>query len=121
MDAIVTAAQAAVTDLTGERGLRHNPHKEEMPRLFVYNPEETVEIFEDQQERTTTQVQAALYADVEQEAMAVYLDEIRDQIRSDKTLGGVVLWTYVASRAVSEHNDAGHMVGVLTFFTVQES
>lgn len=121
LDALSTAAEGAVTGLTGERGLRLNPSPEDKPILFLYNPEETVELSDHLQETVTTTVQAALFDDVTQEAMATYLDAIRDAIRADKTLGGVVRWAYVSLRGVAETSDSNERAGILEIIAVQEN
>jgi hypothetical protein len=121
LDALITAAEGAVSGLTGERGVRATLKSHEKPRLFLYNPAETVELSDHLQETVSIAVEGALLDDVTQEVMALNLDAIRDAIRADATLGGVVRWAYVSERAIVESEDTNERIGILVFQTVQEN
>lgn len=121
MDAIGTAAEGAVTGLVAERGIRVELNSEEKPRLFLYNPTESVELADHQQEQVATGIEGALFVSDTQENLATMLDDIRDAIRADKTLGGVVRWAYVAERGIAESDDPLDRIGILAFVTQQEN
>lgn len=124
MDAIVTAAETAVAGLVSERGVRlsANLNPEDFPHLFVHSPSETIELFPHQQERVTTQIELILVTRGEtQEATVLKVDAIRNQIRTDKTLGGIVRWAYVSSRGIREHPKVNEKAGDMAVVTVAEA
>lgn len=122
LDAIATAAEGAVSGLVAERGLRLPTAEDKQPAiLFLFNPDETIELADHVQEITTTASSGVVYADVTQEVMAGYLDDIRDAIRADVTLGGIVRWAWVSERGIDEGEDSLERAGILTFVAEQEA
>lgn len=120
LDAIEAAAEGAVTGLTVERGLRLEVHEDEAPILFLYNVEETVEIGDHLQETVQSQVTGALATYDDQAAALTKLDQIRDAIRADSTLGGLVQWALVSARGLDETFDETMVWGTFTFTTQDE-
>ena len=126
MDELATAAAAAVSTLTAgncERGIRlaADLEAEDMPHLFLHNPEETVELLDHLQERVTTTVSLTLVTrDETQEATLAHLDLIRAQIRTDVTLSDSVTYAYVSSFGVRESPEERDKAGDLVVVAVAE-
>jgi len=121
MDKIVTAAEAAVTELVAEREIRLAKDTVGFPHAFIYAPEEDVGVFSGMQERVTTRILLKLITQGEtQEDTALKLDSIGAQIRADKTLGGVVRWAYVSARGIAEAPSSNVKAGDMVIVTVQE-
>ncbi len=98
LDAIVTAAEAAVSGLEAERGLRHSQELEDgvMPHLFLIAPAARREQLVYRQIATTHRIEARLVTRYEtQEASLLKLDAIQAAIDADPTLGGVVDTAFV--------------------------
>lgn len=127
MDALSSAAVTAVTTLTSanaERGIRlaKDLADSEYPHLFLYDPDETSELFAHLQRRVSTEVTMTLATSGEtQEALALKLDLIRDQIRTDPTLGGIVRWAFVQERGIREDPRESVKAGDLVVLAVQEA
>jgi len=131
MDAVGAVAVAAVTELLAEnvtRGLRplRDLPSDAFPHLFLSpsggTPLESVELLSDLQERVTYTFAVGLVTDGDtQEETLSKLDAIRTALRSDRTLGGLVLSTYVSELGLLEHPDAGdRRVGDLVITAVAE-
>ena len=126
MDALAADAAAAVSSLTAancERGLRlaADLEAEDMPHLFLHNPDESVDLLDHLQERVTTTVSLTLVTrDETQEATLAHLDLIRAQIRADVTLGGAVTYAYVSSLGVRESPEERDKAGDLVVLAVSE-
>jgi hypothetical protein len=119
MDALITAAEGAVSGLTGAREIdgAHGILDENFPYLFVYAAHETVDVGDFQLETQKTRVEMLLFTKAEtQEALLLKMDAIRDAIATDRTLGGVVQAAHVVERVLLEAGDttvptnSGYMV-----------
>jgi hypothetical protein len=108
MDALITAAEGAVSGLTGAREIdgAHGILDENFPYLFVYAAHETVDVGDFQLETQKTRVEMLLFTKAEtQEALLLKMDAIRDAIATDRTLGGVVQAAHVVERVLLEAGD----------------
>ena len=127
IDDVLASAVVAVTALktaNTERDLRltANMNPEEFPHLFAYDPEEAIELFDDQQERIITTIQFVLVSrDQTQEELLLDLDLIRDAVRADKTLGGNVRWSHVSTRGVRQDPRVSEKAGDFAVIAVQEA
>jgi hypothetical protein len=105
MDAIIAAAEAAVSGLVGERGPRLAQELEDdaLPHLLVHNPVVSRTRLDWAQLETTTQIPATLVTRYEsQEATLLKADAIRAAIDADRTLGGVVDDAFVVAEPLRE-------------------
>jgi hypothetical protein len=121
LDRIQTDADAAVAGLVSERGVRlaEKLKDEDLPHLFIYNPEETIELLPLQVEQQELRVQLRLVTEDEtQEQTATKMDAIRDAIRSDRTLNGLVTYSYVANRGIVEQEDSSAKFGEMLVIAV---
>jgi hypothetical protein len=94
MDALITAAEGAVSGLTGAREIdgAYKILDENFPCLFVYAPHETVDVGDFQLETQKTRVEMLLFTKAEtQEALLLKMDAIRDAIATDRTLSGYMV------------------------------
>lgn len=120
IDALETKVKAVVTlpvgDLGWERGLRLHDKLESAarPHVFAHNPDGEEAELRYGQRLTTVSVQLDYWAwDQTQEQMATTVDAIREQIRQDQTLGGVVDFARVLRWHVVELPDKPEKAGVL--------
>lgn len=105
MDAIVSAAEGAVSGLDAERDVRpvKSLNAEDFPHLFVYDAGETVERLRLQQSAATVLIVATLITRGEtQEAFLLKRDLIRDALEADATLLGLSSDIYVESTDTHE-------------------
>lgn len=123
MDAIITAAEGAVSGLTGYRGLKlvsDLTEDEDFPYLCVYDPDESTELGDFLMTRSSVEVAMLLYTKEEtQEAVAVKMDAIRDAIDTDATLGGVVQFAHVSTRSIREDPAEDVKAGYMLVETVE--
>jgi len=111
-DRLIAIAQGAVPELATagrtERGIRlaEKLNPGEFPHLFAYDPRDSVALLPQLQERVTTTVILLLVTrDETQEATCTKCDAIRDAIRADPTLAGLVESCHVSERTLREHPD----------------
>lgn len=126
LDALVARAVAAVPELTAgnaERSLRlaKDLNGEEVPHLFVHNPDEAVELLPYLQEQITLSVSLTLVTrDESQTATLAKSELIRAAIRAEPTLGGLVRWAYVSNFSIREHPIERDRAGDIVVVVVTE-
>lgn len=127
-DALISLCRTAVPTipagtLGAEKGIRDpsSLNNEAFPHLFAHNTSEEVALLDFQQEQRTTRVQLSLVtADDDHAGLATKLDAIRDGIVANRTLTGIVLYSFVSNRSVNESTLTHFKEGVLEVTTVQE-
>lgn len=107
-------AEAAVGGIVVERGIRQakNLLTEELPHLFLFDPAEEIDLLPLQVEHQKFAARLELVTRGEtQEATALKMDAIRDAIRGDRTLNGLVTWAYVSNRGIVESGETKEKIG----------
>lgn len=123
MDALIVIAQTAIPTIVAERGVRlvADLRAEEFPHLFVFDPSETVELLDHNQERVEARHTLVFAVRGEtQESLLSKLDTFRDDLRLDPTLGGIVDYAYLAERGVNEHPDNNEKEAAVVVVTLRE-
>jgi len=127
MDALNAIAVAAVVGLVAERGIRlpDDLTTDELPHLFATPsgaaPLEVVALLPHQQEGVTYTVVLVLVTVSEtQEETLARVDLIRDAIRADRSLGGIVQAAFVSEVELVEHPDTPIKTAALVVTASQE-
>lgn len=127
-DRLIALAEGAVPELATagrtERGVRvaEKLAPQEFPHLFAYDPRDTVALLPQLQERVTTTLTLLLVTREEtQEATAAKCDAIRDAIRGDPTLAGLVESCHVSERTLREHPDVAFRAAGLLVTAFREA
>lgn len=126
--ALIAAARTAVPSIPSgtkgaETGLREPTTLEAdaFPHLFVHSQDEEIEVLDHLQERRTIRTAMSLVTvDGDHDGMSTKLDAIRDQIHSDRTLGGIVDHATVTARVMNESAGTHFREGLLEVTTVEE-
>jgi len=127
MDVLISECRTAVPAipagaLGAERDFRlgEELRKDELPHVFVHSPAEQIELLDLQQERRTFVCTIDVWDEVGQEAMAVYLDAIRDRIAANRTLTSSVDYATVSARQIVELAGKTRRVGRLEVTAVED-
>lgn len=108
IDALEVLARAAIPALPAgalgfEKGVRPGTdlRPAELPHCFAHDPTETASELDWMQQEVQFSVQLSFWASgasTVQETMNGYLDAVRDAVRGDPTLGGLVDFAWCATR-----------------------
>lgn len=123
MDALILIAEDAISGITAERGvqLAGDVNHENLPHLSIFNPAESVELLPHNQERVECRISLVLATKSEsQESILLKVDALRDHIRSNPTLGGIVDYAYISDRAILEDPEEGRKEALLVVTTLRD-
>lgn len=104
LDALVSEGDG-VAGVTAERGLRHPDElrASELPRLFVYDPAESVTVTDHQQREVDWTVSALLVTEDGQEETLLLGDAFGAALDANPTLSGAALWAYISASDMAEN------------------
>lgn len=113
LDALEAEIRAAAPDVPGgpqglERGQRpaSDLTDPELPHVFLHSPTEQSNRLEHGQEQVLFEVQVELWVRGQsQEEIAARLDLLRDRVRANPTLGGLVDFAFFTARGIRQFQD----------------
>jgi hypothetical protein len=123
MDELAFIASSQISGLSTERGLRvpESLQKHEYPHLFIYDPSESVQVLDHQQESVETRITLLFaFIDETQEAVLSHIESFREGLRVDANLSGVVAHAYLSDFAIEESPETGRRIALAIVTTTRE-